>query len=128
MAQVENTIDFSQERQYTRPKAITLVPRTRNQEQLVLALLDDDQHIVVTAGPAGTGKTYLAMQAAVKALREGTCERIVLTRPAVGVEDEEHGFLPGDLNQKMEPWTRPLIDVLRETYRPQDITAMIENQ
>ena len=128
MAQVENTIDFSQERQYTRPKAITLVPRTRNQEQLVLALLDDNQHIVVTAGPAGTGKTYLAMQAAVKALREGTCERIVLTRPAVGVEDEEHGFLPGDLNQKMEPWTRPLIDVLRETYRPQDITAMIENQ
>ena len=128
MSQVENTIDFSQERQYTRPKAITLVPRTRNQEQLVLALLDDNQHIVVTAGPAGTGKTYLAMQAAVKALREGTCERIVLTRPAVGVEDEEHGFLPGDLNQKMEPWTRPLIDVLRETYRPQDITAMIENQ
>lgn len=128
MAQVENTIDFSQAHQYHRPRAITLVPRTRNQEQLVLALLDDDQHIVVTAGPAGTGKTYLAMQAAVKALKEGTCERIVLTRPAVGVEDESHGFLPGDLNQKMEPWTRPLIDVLRETYRPQDIAAMIENQ
>ena len=128
MAQVENTIDFSQAHQYHRPKAITLVPRTRNQERLVLALLDEDQHIVVTAGPAGTGKTYLAMQAAVKALKEGSCERIVLTRPAVGVEDESHGFLPGDLNQKMEPWTRPLIDVLRETYRPQDIAAMIENQ
>ena len=128
MAQVENTIDFSQAQQYHRPRAIALVPRTRNQERLVLALLDDDQHIVVTAGPAGTGKTYLAMQAAVKALKEGSCERIVLTRPAVGVEDESHGFLPGDLNQKMEPWTRPLIDVLRETYRPQDIAAMIENQ
>ena len=128
MAQVENTIDFSQAHQYHRPRAIALVPRTRNQERLVLALLDDDQHIVVTAGPAGTGKTYLAMQAAVKALKEGSCERIVLTRPAVGVEDESHGFLPGDLNQKMEPWTRPLIDVLRETYRPQDISAMIENQ
>jgi phosphate starvation-inducible PhoH-like protein len=94
----------------------------------VLALLDEDQHIVVTAGPAGTGKTYLAMQAAVKALKEGTCQRIVLTRPAVGVEDESHGFLPGDLNAKMEPWTRPLIDVLRESYRAQDIAAMIENQ
>ena len=93
-----------------------------------MALLDEDQHIIVTAGPAGTGKTYLAMQAAVKALKEGSCERIVLTRPAVGVEEESHGFLPGDLNQKMEPWTRPLIDVLRETYRPQDIAAMIENQ
>ena len=80
MAQVENTIDFSQAQQYHRPRAIALVPRTRNQERLVLALLDEDQHIVVTAGPAGTGKTYLAMQAAVKALKEGTCERIVLTR------------------------------------------------
>jgi phosphate starvation-inducible PhoH-like protein len=128
MAQVENTIDFSQAQQYRRPRPITLVPRTQNQEQLVLALLDDRQHIVVTAGPAGTGKTYLAMQAAVKALKEGSCERIVLTRPAVGVEDESHGFLPGDLNQKMEPWTRPLMDVLRETYRPQEIAAMIENQ
>ena len=93
-----------------------------------MALLDENQRIVVTAGPAGTGKTYLAMQAAVKALKEGSCERIVLTRPAVGVEDESHGFLPGDLNQKMEPWTRPLIDVLRENYRAQDIAAMIENQ
>lgn len=128
IAQVENTIDFSQAQQYRRPRPITLVPRTQNQEQLVLALLDDSQHIVVTAGPAGTGKTYLAMQAAVKALKEGSCERIVLTRPAVGVEDESHGFLPGDLNQKMEPWTRPLMDVLRETYRAQDIAAMIENQ
>jgi phosphate starvation-inducible PhoH-like protein len=128
MTQVENTIDFSQAQQYRRPRPITLVPRTQNQEQLVLALLDDNQHIVVTAGPAGTGKTYLAMQAAVKALKEGSCERIILTRPAVGVEDESHGFLPGDLNQKMEPWTRPLIDVLRETYRAQDIAAMIENQ
>jgi phosphate starvation-inducible PhoH-like protein len=128
IAQVENTIDFSQAQQHRRPRPITLVPRTQNQEHLVLALLDSDQHIVVTAGPAGTGKTYLAMQAAVKALKEGSCERIVLTRPAVGVEDESHGFLPGDLNQKMEPWTRPLMDVLRETYRPQDIAAMIENQ
>lgn len=128
ITQVENTIDFSQGQTYRKPKSIALVPRTRNQERLVLALLDEDQHIVVTAGPAGTGKTYLAMQAAVKSLKEGTCERIVLTRPAVGVEDEDHGFLPGDLNAKMEPWTRPLMDVLRETYRPQDIAAMIENQ
>jgi phosphate starvation-inducible PhoH-like protein len=68
------------------------------------------------------------MQAAVKALQEGTTERIVMTRPAVGVEDERHGFLPGNLVAKMEPWTRPLLDVLRESYRPQDISAMIEDQ
>lgn len=124
---VENTIAFNQA-----PKAahrrIDLIPRTRNQERLVMALQDPDAHIVVTVGPAGTGKTYLAMQAAVKALKEGTCDRIVMTRPAVGVEDERHGFLPGNLVAKMEPWTRPLLDVMREYYRPQDITAMIEDQ
>ena len=129
MQRVENTIQFNQAqpKQY-RPRTIDLVPRTRNQERLVLALQDNSQYIVVTVGPAGTGKTYLAMQAAVKALQEGTCERIVMTRPAVGVEDERHGFLPGNLVAKMEPWTRPLLDVLRESYRPQDITAMIEDQ
>lgn len=93
-----------------------------------MALQDPDQHIVVTAGPAGTGKTYLAMLAAVKALRAGECERIVMTRPAVGVEGEQHGFLPGNLIAKMEPWTRPLLDVMREYYRPQDISAMLEDQ
>jgi phosphate starvation-inducible protein PhoH and related proteins len=129
MQQVENTIQFNQAqtKQY-RPRPIDLVPRTRNQERLVLALQDDSQHIVITAGPAGTGKTYLAMLAAVKAFREGAVDRIVLTRPAVGVEDERHGFLPGDLNQKMDPWVRPLTDILREYYRQPDIAAMIEEQ
>ena len=124
---VENTISFTQA-----PKAsqrrIDLIPRTRNQEKLVLALQDPDTHIVITTGPAGTGKTYLAMQAAVKALREGECDRIIMTRPAVGVEGEQHGFLPGNLVAKMEPWTRPLLDVMREYYRAQDIAAMIEDQ
>ena len=128
MQQVENTIQFNQATKQHKPRTIDLVPRTRNQERLVLALQDSAQHIVVTVGPAGTGKTYLAMQAAVKALREGRTERIVMTRPAVGVEDERHGFLPGNLVAKMEPWTRPLLDVLREYYRPQDIVAMIEDQ
>ena len=124
----ENTISFNQAPAKVAQRRIDLIPRTRNQERLVLALLDADQHIVVTTGPAGTGKTYLAMQAAVKALREGDCDRIVLTRPAVGVEGEQHGFLPGNLVAKMEPWTRPLLDVMREYYRPQDIMAMIEDQ
>ena len=88
--QVENTIQFNQEKPRA-PRKIDLVPRTRNQEKLVLALQDENQHIVVTAGPAGTGKTYLAMLAAVKALREGECDRIIMTRPAVGVEDEKIG-------------------------------------
>ena len=127
MAQPENTIRFDQVKP-VKQRPIDIVPRTRNQEKLVLALQDDSQHIVVTAGPAGTGKTYLAMLAAVKAFRNGDVDRIVLTRPAVGVEGEEHGFLPGDLNQKMDPWVRPLTDILREYYRQPDIAAMIAEQ
>jgi phosphate starvation-inducible protein PhoH and related proteins len=127
MTNQENTIRFDQAKP-VKQRPIDIVPRTRNQERLVLALQDDSQHIVVTAGPAGTGKTYLAMLAAVKAFREGAVDRIVLTRPAVGVDDEKHGFLPGDLNQKMDPWVRPLTDILREYYRQPDIQAMIEEQ
>ena len=127
MTYQENTIRFDQVKP-VKQRPIDIVPRTRNQERLVLALQDADQHIVITAGPAGTGKTYLCMLAAVKALRNGEVERIVLTRPAVGVEDEKHGFLPGDLNQKMDPWVRPLTDILREYYRQPDIQAMIEEQ
>ena len=123
---VENTIDF---RPTARPKTrpIQLVPKTLNQEQLVLALDDDQQHIVIAVGPAGTGKSYLAMLAAIRALRTGVCERIVLTRPAVGVDDERHGFLPGDLTAKMEPWTRPLLDILREFYPSREIMRMLDD-
>jgi phosphate starvation-inducible PhoH-like protein len=122
---VENTIPFNPEpRQRQRP--IELIPKSRNQENLILNLLNSEQSIVVAVGPAGTGKTYLAMLAAVKAFRTGECKRIILTRPAIGVEDEQHGFLPGNLVAKMEPWTRPLLDVLREYYRPSEIASMID--
>ena len=127
MTNQENTIKFEQAKP-VKQRPIDIVPRTRNQERLVLALQDASEHIVVTAGPAGTGKTYLAMLAAVKAFRGGEVDRIVLTRPAVGVEDEKHGFLPGDLNQKMDPWVRPLTDILCEYYRRPDIAAMIADQ
>jgi phosphate starvation-inducible PhoH-like protein len=124
---IENTINFDQI-SHNRLRPIDLVPRSRNQETLVLALQDRDVDIVAAVGPAGTGKTYLAMLAAVKALRERRCERIILTRPAVEVEGEQHGFLPGDLVRKMEPWTRPLLDVLREQYKPREIADMIDDQ
>lgn len=124
---VENTINFHQH-QKPQTRKIELIPKSLGQEQLVLELTNQSNDIIVAVGPAGTGKTYLAMQAAIKALKTGEVERIVLTRPAVGVDDEKHGFLPGDLNQKMEPWTRPLLDVLREYYNPKDIARMLEDQ
>jgi len=122
------TINFDQARIKLNTKPIQLVPKSVNQEKYILALLNEHVDIVVVGGPAGTGKTYLAMQAAIKALKAGEVDRIILTRPAIGVEDEKHGFLPGDINQKMEPWTRPLLDVLREYYTAREIAHMLEEQ
>lgn len=67
--------------------------------------------IVIATGPAGTGKTYLATHAAARTLKSGGVAKLVVTRPAV-TADEEHGFLPGDINAKMKPWTRPIFDIL----------------
>lgn len=111
-----------------RKTAVSLIPKTLNQEKYITQLLDDSQHIVFAIGPAGTGKTMLAMLAAIKAFKEGKIEKIILTRPAVGTDDERHGFLPGDINQKMEPWTRPLFDVLHEYYSPMDTAKMLDEQ
>jgi phosphate starvation-inducible PhoH-like protein len=123
--QQDNTINFNQA---LKRKQIELRPKSINQENLIQSLLDPQTNITVATGPAGTGKTYLAMLAAIKAFRDGACERIVLTRPAVGVDDEKHGFLPGDLNSKMEPWTRPLFDVLREFYTKKEVARMLDEQ
>lgn len=120
-----NTITFNGQKQR---KRVELIPKTVNQEGYILALTDPGIDIVVGTGPAGTGKTYLAMLAAINELRSGNIDRIVLTRPAVGVDDEKHGFLPGDLNAKMEPWTRPLLDVLREYYSVKEIEHMLAEQ
>ena len=65
------------------------------------------------------------MQAAIKFLKERQIDKIVMTRPAVGVEGERHGFLPGDLNKKMEPWTRPIFDVFAEYYYAKEIQNML---
>lgn len=120
-----NTISFNPVRI---KRSVDLVPKSINQENYILALTNESTDIVVVTGPAGTGKTYLTMLAAIRALRNREVERIVLSRPAVGVDDEKHGFLPGDLNQKMEPWTRPLLDVLREYYSVAEIKYMIDEQ
>jgi phosphate starvation-inducible protein PhoH and related proteins len=122
------TIEFNQPYKKANKRPVYINPKTLNQEKYINALLDDTTDIVVAAGPAGTGKTYLAIQAAIKKLRGEEVDRIILTRPAVGVEDEKHGFLPGDINQKMEPWTRPLFDVLREYYTAKEIAHMLEEQ
>lgn len=104
-------------------KKVELIPRNTAQETYVEELLD--KRVVFAVGPAGTGKTLLAVLRAIKALRDGEITKIILTRPAVSV-DEKHGFLPGDLNAKMEPWTRPIFDVFEEYYGLPETRRMLE--
>ncbi|GIL40045.1 PhoH family protein [Roseiterribacter gracilis] len=86
-------------------------PRSRNQEQLLKAIAEHS--LTLAIGPAGTGKTYLAISAAVDALEAGKIERIVLSRPAIEA-GENLGFLPGDMMEKMAPYLRPLYDCLTD--------------
>jgi phosphate starvation-inducible PhoH-like protein len=99
-------------------------PRTENQKTYVNCLQDHRTKIVLGVGPAGSGKTLFACNVAVEELRKGAIQKIILTRPAVTVE-EELGFLPGTLIKKMDPWTRPLFDILLEFYSQKDIDSML---
>ena len=117
-----NVIDFNT---IQKKNTVQLLPRNRHQETYILKLLDSSKSIVFAIGPAGTGKTMLAVQTAVKKFKEGEIDKIIVTRPAVSV-DEDLGFLPGTLEEKMAPWTRPIFDVLREYFDARQITGMIE--
>jgi phosphate starvation-inducible protein PhoH and related proteins len=107
-------------------KQVLIVPRNLSQEFYLELLKNPKKYIVFAIGPAGTGKTMLGVQMAIKQLKEGVINKIIITRPAVSV-DEEHGFLPGTLNQKMEPWTRPIMDVFEEYFHPREIADMLDD-
>jgi len=101
----------------------TIVPKSAAQADYVRAIADQD--IVFGIGPAGTGKTYLAMAMAVRALSERRVERIILTRPAVEA-GEKLGFLPGDLAEKVNPYLRPLYDALHDMMELDRAKALID--
>lgn len=109
-----------------RKQQVNIIPRNLAQETYIELLKNPKKYIVFAIGPAGTGKTMLGVQMAIKLFKEGVINKIIVTRPAVSV-DEEHGFLPGTLNQKMEPWTRPIFDVFEEYYHPREIADMLED-
>ena len=109
-----------------RNKQVTIIPRNLAQETYLELLKNPRKFIIFAIGPAGTGKTMLGVQMAIKLFKEGAINKIIITRPAVSV-DEEHGFLPGTLNQKMEPWTRPIMDVFEEYYHPREIAEMLDD-
>jgi len=99
-------------------------PRSDNQRVLMEAI--DANPLTVALGPAGTGKTYLAIAAAVEALESGTVSRIVLSRPAVEA-GENLGFLPGDMREKLDPYLRPLWDALNDRMGPKRLAQHLED-
>jgi phosphate starvation-inducible PhoH-like protein len=104
-------------------KKTTITPKSPAQKEYIDAIRKYD--IVFGIGPAGTGKTYLAMAMAVAALTKGLVDRIILTRPAVEA-GEELGFLPGDLAEKVDPYLRPLYDALHDMMRFEKVTNLIQ--
>jgi len=118
-----NLIELKQ--YFKKHQQVNIIPRSLNQEKYIELLKNPKKYITFAIGPAGTGKTMLGVQMAIKLFKEGVIDKIVITRPAVSV-DEEHGFLPGTLNQKMEPWTKPIMDVFQEYYHTKQIAEMLE--
>lgn len=128
----ENQSAISEELNELYQKAVTIKtkrgivkPRSGNQTEYISNILSHD--ISFGIGPAGTGKTYLAVAAAVDALEKQEVRRILLTRPAVEA-GEKLGFLPGDLNQKVDPYLRPLYDALFEMLGFEKVEKLMEHQ
>jgi phosphate starvation-inducible PhoH-like protein len=107
-------------------KKVVLLPKNLSQETYIDALEDTNINIVFAIGYAGTGKTYLASLYAIQQLKNGQCDKIIITRPNIAVDDKDIGFLPGNIMQKMAPWTKPIIDVFEEYFSVKEIAAMIE--
>jgi len=118
-----NVINIDQ-RLNEKRKRVQIYPKNLSQETYLLKLNDTNKMIVFAIGPAGTGKTMLGVQWAIDQLKYGSADKIIITRPAVSV-DEQHGFLPGDLNQKMEPWTKPIFDVFAENFNAREIENFV---
>jgi phosphate starvation-inducible PhoH-like protein len=101
----------------------SIIPRSEKQKEYVRALRQNE--IIISAGPAGTGKTFLAVAIGLTMLLEKKIERIILSRPAVEA-GERLGFLPGDMKEKVDPYLRPLYDSLYDLFHFEKIQRMIE--
>ena len=113
-------IDRNRDQRYVK----TVKPRTDGQRALMDAIAQ--HNLTLALGPAGSGKTYLAISAAVEALSEGKVERIILSRPAMEA-GESLGFLPGDMHEKMAPYLRPLYDALGDRLGGKRVKALLDD-
>jgi len=108
------------------PNSYLYNPKNLNQENYVKYLNDDSSKIIISIGPAGTGKTLFACQKAITQLKYQEIDKIVVTRPIVTVE-EDIGFLPGNIIKKMDPWTKPIFDTFLEYFSKSELDLLLQN-
>ena len=102
-------------------------PRNVSQEKFLKSLKNKDYRIIIASGPAGTGKTLFGIEQGIKNYIEGSYEKIIFTRPVVSV-DEDIGYLPGTLEDKMAPWIRPIFDILYNFISPKEVEVLISEK
>lgn len=106
-------------------KGTPIKPRTKNQHKLIRSVIKND--LVFAVGPAGTGKTYVSVALAVRALKNKEVNKIIITRPAVEA-GENLGYLPGDMQEKIDPYLRPIYDALDDMVPPEKLNYYMENR
>ena len=102
-------------------------PKNNSQNDYLRFLRNKNKKIVVATGPAGTGKTLFATEQGIRNFLTSNCEKLIFTRPSVSV-DEDLGYLPGTLEEKMAPWVRPIYDILYRFIHPKEVTQLIEDK
>ena len=117
---LDDDIDNRRDKKYVK----NIKPRSKGQEKLMKAI--QDYSLTLAIGPAGTGKTYLAIASAVEALEKGDVERIILSRPAMEA-GESLGYLPGDMQEKMAPYLRPLYDAMGDRMGGKKVRQYIDD-
>ena len=102
-------------------------PKGKSQEMYASTLRSKAKKIVIATGPAGTGKTLFATEYGIRNFLLGKCDKLIFTRPSVSV-DEDLGYLPGTLEEKMAPWVRPIYDILYQFIHPKEVSELLEEK
>ena len=121
----DNVFNFNNYvKQQQEKQRVKLIPKSVKQEEYIERLTNWEQQLVLATGPAGTGKTMLAVLAGIRALKHKEVDKLIITRPATTVDNEQFGFLPGTIDEKMAPWVQPIFDVMQEYYSPKELITM----
>jgi len=108
-------------------KKVAISPKNERQQYYVDLMNDVHTHIILATGPSGTGKTLLSVSKGAEEFQDRQFDKIVITRPAVSV-DEEHGYLPGNVLEKMEPWMKPITDILGSYFSKQQLEYFMKEE